>query len=101
MPDTDPCYIIPYAVWIPGLGWLKKNNRVFVDARREVAETAAWLWGDGAYVVPHDSESGSGRSALNDLESDFLNQEEKRNAKKFVNQLRKFIKVVTHGLRKT
>lgn len=95
--SDDPRYIITYGVWIPGLGWLKKNNRVFTDPRREVAESAAWLWGDGAFVIPNDMND-RGVSALVDLESEFLSQEQKRDAKKLVNRVKKIIKAVTHGL---
>ena len=87
MPDTDSRYIITYGVWIPGLGWLKKNNRVFTDPRREVAESAAWLWGGGAFVIPNDMND-RGVSALVDLESEFLEREAERKAKKLVNRAR-------------
>ncbi len=61
-----------YAVWIRGRGWLKQNDAepqtTFADVNREVAESAAQLWGKDARVLPFDG-------ALLDLEQKFLARE--------------------------
>lgn len=68
---ADP---IIYAVWIAGQGWLKlagDSERTFVSLQKEVAESAARLWGKGATVLPWD------RSLL-DFEGVFLKQQDGR-----------------------
>lgn len=65
---------LAYGVWIPGGGWLKHGNRAFGDTRERVAQSAAWLYGSGAIVLPIDAPD----AAMLDLESVFLAQEQKR-----------------------
>ncbi len=64
---------IMYAVWIPGVGWLKRDDAdaqtTFVSYTREVAQTAAALWGGGARVLPFDG-------SLLELESRFRAREQ-------------------------
>ena len=48
---------IIYAVWIKGQGWLKLDGdkeRTFLSLQKEVAQTAATLWGKDAIVMPWD-----------------------------------------------
>jgi len=62
-----------FSVWIPGVGWLRgKNERIFASDRREVAESAARLYGGRALVTEFDGE------AMVDLEKIFLEQESER-----------------------
>lgn len=62
-----------FAVWIPGAGWLRGGNeRIFCSDRREIAESAARLYGDGAHVTEFDGE------AMIDLEKIFLARENQR-----------------------
>lgn len=47
---------IVYGVWLHGKGWLKDEGgtKPFADEQREVADSAARLWGRGALVTPID-----------------------------------------------
>ena len=63
-----PEFVIAYGVWLPSIGWLSHGKRVFMDPRREVAESAAALWGRGARVMACDE-------SLVDLESVFLERQ--------------------------
>lgn len=67
---SDP--VLTYGVWIRGQGWLKRDDptvrvadRTFASVQREVAESAAALWGRDARVLPMDG-------SLIDFEQDFL-----------------------------
>ena len=60
---------IAYGVWIRGKGWLRvKENEVFADDIRANAESAAFLYGRGAIVLPFDDE-------LLGLEATFLQRD--------------------------
>lgn len=48
--DTPREYEITYGVWIRGIGWLRKGERVFLDPRIELAQSAVRMWGEGASV---------------------------------------------------
>lgn len=62
-----------FSVWIFGSGWLRgKNERIFASDRREIAESAARLYGEGALVTEFDGE------AMIDLEATFLEREKQR-----------------------
>lgn len=68
--SLDP---ILFSVWLPGVGWLRgKNERIFASDRREIAESAARLYGDDATVTEFDGE------AMIDLEKIFLERESER-----------------------
>lgn len=72
---------VPYGVWIEGQGWLKnEQGRVFADLHREVAQSAAELWGTGARVTAIDLPDATGRAALEGFEKQFLEQQAKRRA---------------------
>jgi len=93
-----PALLLTYAVWLPGRGWLAltvagQRPRVFMDPRREVAESAAALWGPGAVVLPADE-------SLVDLQEIFLRQEKERLAKRQAKSVKVRFKawVVKHGL---
>ena len=58
MPDNKSA-AIAYGVWITGSGWLrnpKNPNAIFADTSNAVAQSAAFLYGDGARVTPIDDE---------------------------------------------
>jgi hypothetical protein len=60
---------IAYGVWIRGRGWLRvKDGEAFADTVRANAESAAYLYGRGAVVLPFDDE-------LLALEPTFLQRE--------------------------
>ena len=83
---------VPYAVWIEGTGWLKsEQGRVFADMNREVAETAAELWGPGARVLPVDLPDG-GQNALQVLETKFLQQQQDRRNRRWTARLLRAIR---------
>lgn len=65
---TDP--ILYYGVWIPGQGWLKRNNDYVAFDSRQVAEETARRIGQKAKVYYIDS-------ALADLETYFRELEDK------------------------
>lgn len=66
--DDERKYEITYGVWIAGYGWLRKGDRVFLDPRKEVAQTAAQMWGEGASVRVCDA-------SLVDLQPELLERE--------------------------
>ncbi len=77
-----------YGVWIPDKGWLcsiSNPSRMFGDQRREVAETAAKLYGGGAKVmIIDDAPMGETRGALGQLEPVFREREAMRKRKRFL-----------------
>lgn len=76
--------LVLFAVWVPGIGWLRgENERIFASDRREVADSAARLYGDGSFVTEFDG------AAMKDLESVFLERERARIAREIeLEQLR-------------
>lgn len=65
--------VLLFAVWIPRSGWLKgSQDRIFATDVREVAESAARLYGSGSFVTEFDGQ------AMADLEDVFLSRERER-----------------------
>ena len=71
-----PEFVIAYGVWLPSIGWLSHGKRVFMDPRREVAESAAALWGRGARVMACDE-------SLVDLQDQLLEHQAEREQRRW------------------
>lgn len=68
--------LVLFAVWVPGIGWLRgENERIFASDRREISESAARLYGSGAFVTEFDGQP------MADLERVFLEREREREAR--------------------
>lgn len=80
MPDVPNAPILPplrYSVWIPLKGWLRNGHKgVFGDIHIEVAQSAARLYGAGAFVTPIDD------GFMSDIEGAFLAQDIERNERR-------------------
>lgn len=78
---------VSYGVWIPGKGWLTNEShaRYFSDYRIELAQSAARLYGQGAFVTPFDE-------SLKELEIVFLTQERKRIEQRLTHRFSEWMK---------
>ena len=79
-----------YGVWIDGQGWLKNQRGIaFGDSRREVADTAVVLWGDGARVLVIDNRvpPQMDASALEELEPRFLERPRPTRAQRWLKRI--------------
>lgn len=77
MTNTQSLDVLFFAVWLPGVGWLRgENKRIFASDRREIAESASRLVGAGSFVTEFDGE------AMIHLEKLFLEKEREREARR-------------------
>lgn len=76
-PNAPQLPPIRYGVWLPRRGWLKNGHKgVFGDIHIEVAQSAAKLYGAGAFVTPIDD------GFMSDIENTFLAQDIERHERR-------------------